>query len=125
MVKRDMERGEHRTTNPLLAGLAFLSALLPVEAWAQSPATPVQEAQRIQAWVDRSEGRPTNQELLCQRAVDIVLNLFHDREPIAGGITGAVRRDCPPQVTAQVEVLRNEQKRLGILTREQELEPSY
>lgn len=41
MVKADMERGERSKTNPLLAGVAFLGALLsPFESFAQQTSQP-------------------------------------------------------------------------------------
>lgn len=54
-----MERGENRKTNPLLAGIAFLGALLPMEAGAQSTQSARQNTpQQYEASLQRAPRAP-------------------------------------------------------------------
>lgn len=57
---------------------------------------------------------------MCKRMVDIALAMFRAKEPIAKEIMRDARTACPKDVLNAIEVLRQDQRRSGILTPERE-----
>lgn len=107
--------------NTFLAGVAFLGALVfPLEGHVQSREELLrqeqQDEERAQAWRDYEAGRGEDYEKMCQRVVDIVLAMFRAKEPVAKEMMGSARIACPKPVLDAIEVLRQDQRRSGILT---------
>lgn len=116
-----MEKIHERQRNNFLAGVAFLGALVsPLEGSAQSREELLRQEQldreRAQAWVDYEQGRGADFDLMCKRMVDITLAMFRAKEPIAKEIMRDARTACPKDVLNAIEVLRQDQRRSGILT---------
>ncbi|TSD06268.1 MAG: hypothetical protein Greene07147_127 [Parcubacteria group bacterium Greene0714_7] len=117
MVKIDMERGEHSKTNPLLAGVAFLGALLsPFGAGAQSqdpyyndPNRPLSENIRR---FNEAQARRRASEAMSSECQEIIA--ITRRQIQRGEYPEYLEEDvssCSPQAYQELSALNNANER--------------